>query len=311
MWTGNRSLERTAAQLRAFMAALSQARWALLSWILVSAGAALWYAMAARPEFVAKVDILVAPQQIATSGPHGTRGYNRLGEFPDEAVTELRVLCSDGVLRAALDELGAAGAAPPLQESDAIALVLAKSGLSSTAPALRERHPAFDAFADGAICLRLGLSNVIELNYRAPDPNSAARAANAIAAAYVRSRLARAQASVERAGGAYRAAQTAGLLAETARTRAAGPDRATPIADIHLAGARLLGAAIPPPERSSPRTAPLGLLAMTFGAVSGVLLTLWRARFRARTSSVEAPSWAVQVSHAPPSTGDGRPSRVR
>ena len=305
MWTGNRSLERSAAQLRSFTAALSHARWFLLAWILVSAGAGLWYAMAAKAEFVAKVDVLIEPQQIARSGLHGQPDYNRLGASGDEALTELRVLCSDGVLRSALDDIRRAGTSQRFEEGHGAAL------MPSPSTPLRERSLVFDSFAGGARCLRLGLSHVIELSYRAQEPNFAAQAANAISAAYARSRLARAQASVERAAGAYRERQAAGLLAEIARTRDAGSGRATPDADLTLAGARILGAAVPPPERSSPRTTPIVLLATAFGAISGVMLTLLRAGVSLRTSLVQGPAWAVSVSHARLSTEGRGPSGVR
>ena len=69
LWTGNRSLEQSAAQLRAFATALSRARWLLLAWILFWATASLLYAMSMKAEFVAKVNVLIEPQQIASAAP--------------------------------------------------------------------------------------------------------------------------------------------------------------------------------------------------------------------------------------------------
>ena len=172
--------------------------------------------------------------------------------------------------------------------------MLAKLGLSSKSTPMDEKGSVFDSFAHRARCLRLGLSNVIELSYRSQDPNGAAQAANAVAAAYLRERLARAQASVERVGGAYRYAQAAALLDEIAQTRAAGRGGAAPDEDLYLAGARILGAAVPPPERSSPRTASIVLFATGFGAISGVMLTLLRARYSVRKSLVQGSSPPAQ-----------------
>ena len=290
MWTGNRSLQRSADQLRFFMTALLHFRWILLAWILACAVAGLAYAMSAKAEFIAKVDVLIEPQQIPISRPRGQRGYIRVEQSDREAVTELRALCSDGVLRSALDEMRQAGTAENFEEGHAISFMLAKLGLSSKSTPMDEKSSVFDSFAHRARCLRLGNSNVIELSYRSQDPSDAAQAANAIAAAYVRKRLARALASVERAGGAYRDAQAAAILAEIARTRPAGPGRVAPDEDLYLAGARILGAAVPPSDRSWPRTTPIVLFAMGFGAISGVMVTLLRARYWVRKSLVQGPS---------------------
>ena len=109
MWTGNRNLQRSDAQLRFFMIALLHSRWILVAWILASAVAGLAYAISAKAEFVAKVDVLIEAQHIATIGPQGQSDYGRVGWSDQEADTELRVLCSDGVLRSALDEMRQAG----------------------------------------------------------------------------------------------------------------------------------------------------------------------------------------------------------
>jgi uncharacterized protein involved in exopolysaccharide biosynthesis len=311
MWTGNRSLHRSAAQLRFFMTALLHSRWILVAWILACAVAGLAYAMSMKAEFIAKVNVLIEPQQIVTSGPRGERRYSPLGWSDREDVTELRALCSAGVLRSAFDEMRQAGTPENFEEGHAISFMLARLGLSSKSTPMDEKSPVFDSFAHRARCLRLGNSNVIELNYRAQDPNVAAQAANAIAAAYVRKRLADAQAAVERAGGAYRETQTAELLAEITRTRAAGSGRVAPDEDLYFAGARILGAAVPPPERSWPRTTPIVVFAMGFGAISGVMVTLLRARYWARKSLVQVPSWAILASHTPLPPEDQGPSGVR
>ena len=60
------------------------------------------------------------------------------------------------------------------------------------------------------------------------------------------------------------------------KTRAALRDQIALDEDLYCADVQLLGAAVPPPVKSYPKTGPTVLFAMGFGAISGVMLALFR-----------------------------------
>jgi uncharacterized protein involved in exopolysaccharide biosynthesis len=281
MWTGNCSFQYSATQVRAFVGAISRAGWVLLAWILLWSGLGLAYTISVKPEFVAKVDILIEPQHIAVDVPGDKGRYNQLALGSERVDTELQVLRSPRLLRPVFDELHLVDAPEFVDDGNGFRSSRAPGlqGLSPTSSTPDDEETrVFYAFADRVRSMRVGLSHVIELSYRSQDPNRAADVANAIAAAYVGDRLARLSAYIGRIGGAYRVSRADALAAEIAQTRAAVRDQLALNHDLYYADVRLLGPASPPPVKSYPKTGPTVLFAMGFGAISGVMITLFRAK---------------------------------
>jgi uncharacterized protein involved in exopolysaccharide biosynthesis len=280
MWIGDRSLEESAERLRGFSTALSHSRWFLLAWILLWAGIGLFYAMVVKPEFVAKVDIAIEPRHMANDGPEDERHYHQFALDSEQVETELRVVRSRSLLRPVFDELRLAEAPELAHGHNGFWPLLTHwlGRLSPTAAPYNGETRAFYDFKDRARSLRLGLSYVIELSYRSWDPNQAAGVANAIAAAYVGDRLARADADLRRVGDPYSLSRADALAAEIASTRAAVGSRAGLNKDMHYADVQLLGPAVPPLAKSYPKIGPTVLIAVGFGSISGLMLVLWRRR---------------------------------
>ena len=276
MWIGQRSEAESAARLRAFAAAIGCSRGFLVVWTLAWIGIAVAYVGAVRPEFVAKVDVTLEPRLVANDGPEDLRHYHQFALDSDQADTELRLLRSERLLRSVFDELRLADL-PELADHRDGFWSIASQGLHRFAPRATSYDAATAAFftyMSRVRCLRLGLSYVFEISYRAGDPNVAARVANAIADAYVADRLKASRARLERAGGPYRTDRVQALSAQIAEAQAAAERGAPTRDDLLLADARVLGAATPPLAKSYPRTGPTLLFAIGFAAVSGVLLIL-------------------------------------
>jgi uncharacterized protein involved in exopolysaccharide biosynthesis len=253
-----------------------------MAWIMLWAGFGLAYAVTVRPEFVGRIQIAIEPRHIADDGPEDERHFHQLALDSEQAETELRVLRSERLLRPVFDELHLA---------DAPELSAGRQGfwseaahwmhrLSPNAAAYDTRTRAFDTFVDRVRCLRLGLSYVIEVSYRSPDPRRAAQVANAVGASYLGDRLLRVRAHFERMGGEYHAARASNLAAQIEETHAALREGVPLDRDMDFADARLLGSAVAPLAKAYPKIGPTVLFASGFGAISGILLLLV---FRTRT----------------------------
>ena len=275
MWTGDRNEADSAARLRSFAAALKTSRWFVVIWTLAWVGIAVAYLGAVKPEYVASVDVTIEPRLVANDGPEDERHYHQFALDSDQADTQLRVLRSERLLRPVFDQLHLAGSPELADRRDGLLAIVAHA-LHRLSPHSEPDNPearAFLAFMSRVRCLRLGLSYVFDISYRAADANTAARVANAIAAAYVADRLVALHGSLERFGGPYRSSRAAALSTQIDKARAAGLDGAT-LGDLPLADARVLGAALPPLAKTYPKAGPTVIFAAGFAMISGVLLIL-------------------------------------
>jgi uncharacterized protein involved in exopolysaccharide biosynthesis len=279
VWTGDRSLEESAAHVRGVVTALFKARWFIIAWMILWAAIGLGYVMSVKGEFLAKVDILLEPRHIANDGPEDLRHFHQMALDSEQADTELRVLRSESLLRPVFDQLGFAKAPELTNGRDGFWSLLAHElhRLAPRAVPYEAHSRAFYAFVDRVRCLRVGDSYVIELTYRSRSAATAAHVANAVATAYVGDRLKRIQAHMERIGGAYLLTRAEAIVTRIEETRAAVGKGVPPGDDIGYGDVRLLGAAVPPLAKSYPKTAPTLLFAIGFGAISAVALVLFSA----------------------------------
>jgi uncharacterized protein involved in exopolysaccharide biosynthesis len=276
MWSGEVGLGLTAGRLRALRARLWAARLRLAICGLAFMGCAFAYAQTTPAQFVARVDVIIAPRAIANDGPEDVRHFHQIALDSEQAATELRVLKSDRLLRPVFRDLGLASAPELLQKRDGFWSAVAHylHYLGSDGLSYQRGERAYFAFVDRVRCLRLGMSYVFEISYRSHDPKLAARVANAIAAAYLADRIDRERVREARVGGSYRAARGHALLQQWRTAQDAAKVGASLNEYLPAAAARLLGSAEPPLRKSYPKTALMLLLWTGVGLLIGVLWVL-------------------------------------
>ena len=276
MWNGDRAMEASSERLRSFGAALWRGRWPLIAWVLVCVGVCLAYAVGVPAQFVARVDVAIAPQAIANDGPEDVRHFHQIDLDSQQAATELEVLNSERLLRPVFDSLGLAELPELTRWRDGFWSMLGHDLhlLSPARSVYADRDKAYFAFVDRARCLRLGLSYVFEISYRSHDPKLAARVANALAAEYLADRIGRERLRQARIGGAYQAARTEALTRQWRASRAAAESGALPAADFFASGARVLGPAEAPLNKSYPKLGPTLAMGAGLGLITGVLAVL-------------------------------------
>jgi uncharacterized protein involved in exopolysaccharide biosynthesis len=276
IWSGDRSLDACAQRLRGFGAAFRRGRWWLAAWCSVGMLAALAYAMTMPAQFVARVDIAIAPRAIANDGPEDVRHFHQMDLDSEQAATEQQVLKSEELLRPVFENLNLAKLPELTQGRDGFWSTLAHyvHYLSPDGASFTDRDRAFFAFADRVGCLRVGLSYVFEISYRSHDPKLAARVANAVAAEYLVDRIERERARQARIGGAYQKARWEALNRDWRVSRAAADAGAAPAEDLFYAAARVLGPAVAPLNKSYPKMGPTLAMGAGLGLLFGGIATL-------------------------------------
>jgi uncharacterized protein involved in exopolysaccharide biosynthesis len=276
MWNGDRAMEASADRLRSFGAGLWRGRWPLMAWAALCIAVSMAYAVSVPSQFVARVDIVIAPQAIANDGPEDVRHFHQIDLDSEQAATELQVLNSERLLRPVFDSLALAELPELTRGRDGFWSMLGHDLhiLSPVRTMYADRDKAYFDFVDRARCLRLGLSYVFEISYRSHDPKLAARVANALAAEYLADRIGRERLRQARIGGAYQAARTQALGEQWRASRAAAESGALPSSDLFAAGARVLGPATAPLNKSYPKLGPTLAMGAGIGLITGVLAIL-------------------------------------
>ncbi len=173
-------------------------------WTLGSLAVGLAYVMWATPQFTAVTQLLIDPRQ---GNAFQQQAATSLDSMADSAIVEsqVEVLRSDGTARHVVVQLGLAGAP---------GLVSSGGSWFAAVAGLLQPHSRRVATADDDISLaterlqamasvrRIGLSNVIEVSVRSPDPAQSARWANALTAAYIDDTL-QAKYDITRQAGAW------------------------------------------------------------------------------------------------------------
>ncbi|HLH50723.1 MAG TPA: hypothetical protein VKV96_15385 [Roseiarcus sp.] len=256
---------------------LWRARWRLAAWWSVCVAATLIYALSVPAQYVAHVNIAIAPRAIANDGPEDVRHFHQINLDAEQASTELQVLKSERLLRPVFENLGLATIPELSRWSDGFWSTLARyvHSLASDGSPYNDRQRAYFAFVDRVRCLRLGMSYVFEISYRSHNPNLAARIVNALAAEYLADRIERERIRQARIGGAYQAARGETLTEQFLVSRLAAKAGVAPTDNLFAASAHLLGTAAPPLAKSYPRTGATLALGAGIGFLSGVLAALW------------------------------------
>jgi len=274
MWNGERSLDECHARLRFLGAALLQhARWRLAAGTAAGAALALIYVVWLPAQFVARVDIALAPRAIANDGPEDVRHFHQIALDSEQADTEVAIMTSQRLLRPVFEQLSLAQSPELLRGSDGLWEAAARlaARLEPGGGGYEPRERAYFAFASRLRCLRLGLSYVFSISYRSHDPALAARVANAVASQYLSDRIEREKARREMTGGgAYAAARWDALTRQDEIGRAAAEKGVAPAEDLPAAAARILGEASVPMRKTYPKTGPT----LALGAFLGLILSV-------------------------------------
>lgn len=249
-------------------------RWLPLAlWLALCLALAGWYLHTAATEFTASATVLLEPRRPA--GPPPPPAVQSVVQVLDvaQAESQIQVIRSERVLAAVFDtldlerapELAARG--PGLR--DRVAAMLGRADTAPPMPADTKAR-AYQAFEERVSVRRLGQSYVLEVSYRAGSPDQAARIANAVTAQYLKAQIDTKAAAAEQ-GTEYLQGRITALKAEQAAALQGVRDGRIPDMQFSDADARVIGAALRPLGKSSPKTGLILAFALTFGGLSGLL----------------------------------------
>lgn len=250
----------------------------LTLWVLVCFGTSLIYAHLASREYVASAQIALEPHMRPAPGT-----TDAAGAVPvlDSAQTEsqLQIVRSVRNLTYVFNTLNLASD-PVFAPKQGILNRLVSNivgSLSFLAPPKsspeqaidQAREIAFQNFADRVQARRVGQSYVIEVSFRGPQPDTTARIANSIAAAYIRDQVL-ARGSSEERGTEFLQGRIALIQAEKKAADEAVVTGVITDYQFPDSDARIVGAALRPLAAAYPQTKLILLFGTVVGFVTGV-----------------------------------------
>ena len=245
----------------------------LALWLACCLGAATWYIQVTPIEFTASATLVLEPRRpVAAAQPGAVAAFAQALDVA-QAESQIQVIRSERVLGAVFKTLGLADAPEfadqggGLRERGLVALGLAEPPRADPAQA---RARAFQAFVDRVGVRRIGQSYAIEVSYRAPSADQAARIANAVTAQYLKAQVDVKAAAAEQ-GTEYLQGRIAQLRAEQAAALEGVRQGAIPDMQFSDADARVIGAALRPLAKSFPKTGLILAFATAFGLLTGLL----------------------------------------
>lgn len=250
----------------------------LSAWVVFCLGAASLYLASVPVQYTAATQIVLEPRHQSASSPSDAASVFIPPTLDSaQADSEIEIVRSERNLRSVFDTLDIAHDAAFAPGSPGLlARLLGLLPMKSDAPKLppaeqaaRDEAAAFEAFRERVDVRRIGSSYVLDISFRAPTPDEAARLANAVTAAYIRGQIDLRAAAVER-GTEFLQDRIAGLKAE--RQAAAEGVRTGHIPDIQFtnADARVVGAAVKPLAKSSPQSKLILLFSLVAGLFTGI-----------------------------------------
>jgi polysaccharide biosynthesis transport protein len=232
---------------RRFLSFLSEAKWAVLVYVLASLATALLLIAVSPRLYTAQTSLLVDSNRGQLS--RSRDDMNNLGRETAEIETQLQILKSQKIALLVVDRLGL-DRDPLFIDDVAPKLPSFLRGLFSPAPSAAawevgadRRHRASMRLADALSVSRIGASYVVSVSANAADPARAAEIANTVTELYITDRV---EARLE-------SAQRTNLEQERQR-------------ELRM---RILSSAIPPLSPSYPRRRIILAVAAIFGAFFG------------------------------------------
>jgi len=263
-------------------------RYALAAWIALCVIVAAVVARSTPRSFTAAATILLDPRRPAPVGR----------EIPAPAIldlnradTEIQVIRSERLLRqvfeglnlAASEDLAPAPAMMPLRFWPASAATRAAEPPDSAA----RRASAFADFTRRVSVRRIGQSYVVEVAYSARDAATAARVANAVAAAYLLQSVTHKLESA-RAGSEWVQARADNLAAQVAAGATALREGRPPAGPMPDADGRMIGEALVPLAPSAPRPTLIVALGAAVGGATALCFVILIGLLDRRLHTAEA-----------------------
>ena len=172
---------------------LKSNRRVLAGWVIVTLTVALVYAFTATPLYTATADLTIDSKKIQLfKNNEQVVGDNTMDSSQVES--EVQVLGSENIALAVIDDLKLANDPEFIGTGNGplVGLLSAIFGMDDDARSLSDlqrKRIAIKVVRGNLSVRRIGLSYVLEISYRSPDPAKAAQIANAVADAYINDQL--------------------------------------------------------------------------------------------------------------------------
>ena len=172
---------------------LKSNRRVLAGWVIVTLTVALVYAFTATPLYTATADLTIDSKKIQLfKNNEQVVGDNTMDSSQVES--EVQVLGSESIALAVIDDLKLANDPEFIGTGNGplVGLLSAIFGMDDDARSLSDlqrKRIAIKVVRGNLSVRRIGLTYVLEISYRSPDPAKAAQIANAVADAYINDQL--------------------------------------------------------------------------------------------------------------------------
>ena len=277
LWQGDTVAGEVSRNLRLLVRILRKRVLLVLLWTAFLVGLGMVYSALLRPEYVSTIQILLQPRQVINDGPEDRRHYHQFVVDNQQCETELALVISQEALRTVYSALNIGESPEVRNRFDSISSTL--RALIASPPSVTEGSAdyGFQRFESRFRARRTGLSYILNVTYRAYDPQQAARVVGSLANTYVASRLRR-TANRYKESGPYLQRRLQLLHDQLAIATEGMKTGKVPDKDFRELDVRILGQ----PETSLgpvyPRRTPLLMTLTALGLVSGSLVLLIFAR---------------------------------
>ena len=172
---------------------LKSNRRVLAGWVIVALTIALVYAFTATPLYTATADLTIDSKKIQLfKNNEQVVGDNTMDSAQVES--EVQVLGSESIANAVIDDLKLTNDPEFIGTGNGpiVGLLSAIFGMDEDARSLSDfqrKRIAIRILRNNLSVRRIGLTYVLEISYRSPDPAKAAQIANAVADAYINDQL--------------------------------------------------------------------------------------------------------------------------
>lgn len=278
LWQGDISALEVSRSLRRLMALVkSRALLYLVAWTAFLVAGGVVYSATLRPEYTSTIQILLQPRRIINDGPEDRRHYHQFVLDNQQCETELSLVTSQQLLNTVYRSLQLGESPEVRNQFDSIT-----SALRAVLRPVNEANLTlsddfgFRRFVSRIRARRTGLSYILNITYRAYDPQQAAKVVGSIANAYVASRL-RSASLRYRESGPYLQSRVALLQQQLAIANEGIRTGRISDQDFHELDVRILGQPDTTLGPVYPRRTPLMITLAALGLVSGSLVLLFRA----------------------------------
>jgi Mrp family chromosome partitioning ATPase/capsular polysaccharide biosynthesis protein len=242
-------------------------------WLALCLALSGWYLKVAPITYTAATMVILEPRQALGPSPSTSQTVVAPSLDVAQAESQIQVIRSERILASVFDVLNLqeapelVGSGPGIRERLTTALGLGDPVSVNVGDA---RARAFQAFTDRVGVRRLGQSYVLEVSYQAASPEQAARVANATAVQYIKAQIdVKAAAALQ--GTEYLRGRIINIEAEQRAASEGVREGRIPDMLFSDADARIIGAALRPLSKSSPKSGLIVAFALTFGLVTGLL----------------------------------------